>query len=90
MEKATPVKLLRIFPVIVAAAALGVIALRMAFPLPDRAGMAKTTALPASAATALGAAVLLVPAARPGTNGVTLLAGGGAAFAARVAHTRAV
>ncbi|WP_431299912.1 phospholipase D family protein [Tabrizicola sp. BL-A-41-H6] len=82
-------KLLRLSLTLLAAAILAVLALRLAFPLPDRQGIAVTTAIPASAQTTLGAAILPEQATHPGNSGITLLAGGGEAFAARVALARA-
>jgi len=62
--------------------------LGLLFPLPDRQSIDSTEAMPASAATRIGAAVLQGQAAHPGTSGVIPLAGGGEAFAARVLLAR--
>lgn len=58
------------------------------FPLPERQGIALSSAFPATAGTAIGAAVLAAQADHPGMSGVIPLAGGGEAFAARALLAR--
>jgi len=71
-----------------AGAAVGILTLGVLFPLPDRQGIEVSQAIPATATTTIGAAVLQGQAAHPGTSGVIPLAGGGEAFAARVLLAR--
>jgi putative cardiolipin synthase len=68
--------------------AVSIMVLGVLFPLPDRQGIMKSEAIPATAATKIGAAVLAAQAAHPGESGVIPLAGGGEAFAARVVLAR--
>lgn len=68
--------------------AVSIMVLGVLFPLPDRQGIVKSEAIPATAATGIGAAVLAAQAAHPGESGVIPLAGGGEAFAARVVLAR--
>jgi cardiolipin synthase C len=75
--------------VVLAAVAVGLLVLRVLFPLPARQDIAVSAALPATPATTIGAAVLTAQAAHPGMSGVIPLSGGGEAFAARVLLARA-
>lgn len=79
----------RIFITLLGAAGVGLLALRLLFPLPDRDDIRPTSAIAASEETEIGSAVLRGQAAHPGESGVIPLAGGGEAFAARVLLARA-
>ena len=68
---------------------LGLLALRLLHPLPDAAQRQSSGAIPASDRTALGAAILPLASAHPGTSGIYPLGNGVDAFAARVALARA-
>jgi putative cardiolipin synthase len=79
----------RAFLFALAVVGLGILALRVLFPLPERHEIMVSEAMPASGDTAIGAAVLTAQAEHPGKSGVIALAGGGEAFAARVLLARA-
>ena len=68
--------------------AAGIMTLGALFPLPGRQGIIPAEAIPSTASTKIGAAVLAAQAAHPGESGVIPLAGGGEAFAARVLLAR--
>jgi putative cardiolipin synthase len=73
---------------LLAGAAAGILTLGVLFPLPDRQGIDVSEAIPATATTTIGAAVLQGQVEHPGESGVIPLAGGGEAFAARVLLAR--
>jgi len=73
---------------VLAGVAVGILALRVLFPLPVRQDISVSAAFPATATTTIGAAVLSAQAEHPGLSGVIPLAGGGEAFAARVLLAR--
>ena len=78
----------RAFLFALAVVGLGILTLRVLFPLPERLEIRVSAALPASGDTAIGAAVLTAQAGHPGKSGVIALAGGGEAFAARALLAR--
>lgn len=82
-------RLVSVSVAIIAVVGFGLVALRLLLPLPDRDGIEVSHAIEASAETRIGAAVARAAAAHPGKSGVTLLAGGSEAFAARVVLARA-
>ena len=75
--------------VILAVVAVGILLLRALFPLAERQDIAVSAALPATAATTIGAAVLAAKSEHPRMSGVIPLSGGGETFAARVLLARA-
>lgn len=80
---------LKILVAIVVFIVVAIFALRWMFPLPSLDGRTESTALPISAETALGAAILPAMARHPGTSGVHPLRYGPDAFAARAVLARA-
>jgi len=68
---------------------VGLIALRLTHPLPDRLGIETGVALPASPDTRLGGAILPLTEAHPGQSGVVPLFDGRDALSARVLLARA-
>lgn len=80
--------MLRAFLAVVVVMALGLIALGLTHPLPDRSGLMQSTGISASATTRLGAALLPLADSHPGLSGVVSLADGPDALAARVLLAR--
>lgn len=74
---------------IAAVLAVGIVVLRLTHPLPALPEGPASTAMPASAETALGATLMPLVAAHPGRSGVVPLADGRDALAARILLARA-
>ena len=86
-QTATGLSMFRAIRIFVVAAVIYLVAgfvFRMVFAVPEAAARVDATAIPASEETTLGAVVLPLARANPGTSGVSRLADGTAAFAARL------
>jgi len=81
-------RFLRAFLVLLVVAGLTVLGLRLLYPLPSIADTPSSTALPVSKATALGAALVPLVDANPGSSGVLPLFDGRDALAARIILAR--
>ena len=68
---------------------VGLGALKLAHPLPDRSGVEASVAMPLSPETRLGAAILAGMADHPGQSGVVPLVDGRDALSARILMARA-
>ncbi|MCB2104936.1 MAG: phospholipase D family protein, partial [Rhodobacteraceae bacterium] len=75
----------RALAVLATVIAAPILVLRLLFPLPAADGRTAGTAIAPSERTALGASILPLAAAHPGTSGVMALENGIDAFAARMA-----
>ena len=75
----------RALAVLATVIAAPILVLRLLFPLPAADGRTASTAIAPSERTALGASILPLAAAHPGTSGVMALENGIDAFAARMA-----
>ncbi|SDB39263.1 phospholipase D family protein [Bauldia litoralis] len=80
---------LKFLLVVIVVAVAAIVILRLLYPLPSLDGRQVSTALPASADTRLGAALLPAIASRPDVSGVVPLLDGRDAFAARAVLARA-
>ncbi|MCA0273145.1 MAG: phospholipase D family protein [Proteobacteria bacterium] len=82
-------KFFRFCLVLILFLAVAIVVLRLLYPLPDASARIESLAEPASADTALGAAILPLAAEHPGTSGILPLGSGLDAFAARVGLAQA-
>jgi cardiolipin synthase C len=82
-------KLLKALLVLALLMGVGLGALKLAHPLPDRSGLEAGVVMPPSPETRLGAAILALMADHPGQSGVVPLADGRDALSARVLMARA-
>ncbi len=82
-------RFIRIILGIAIVAAIAIVALRLTHPLPDRQAAEASTAVPASADTRLGAAILPLAAEHDGESGVLPLSDGRDALVARMLLARA-
>ncbi len=82
-------KIARASLVLIVIIAVAIITLRFLYPLPDTSARTESHAEPASAETALGAAILPIAAEHPGTSGILPLGNGLDAYTARAGLARA-
>lgn len=82
-------RFLKFLLIVIIVAVVAIVILRLVFPLPSLDGRTESTAIPVSAETRLGAALLPDMAAHEGVSGVLSLRDGRDAFAARALLARA-